>query len=386
MAQTVAGVFDTAGEAENARAELVRAGFKESDVHVQSHASYLADNGTTDLRDRDTDTGEGFMAGVSHFFSSLFGGDEHAGHYSEAVRRGGAVVLVDVTDDSSVESARIALANAGAVDIEKRAEAWRQEGYSGYDATARPYTTEQVTAERSRYAQGVRGQTTTDAQGQVVPVVREQLEVGKREVDLGAVRVHVRTEEKPVQETVELREQHASIERRPVDRPATAADLQAFQEGTIEVQETAERAVVSKTARVVEEVVVGTQATSRTETVSDTVRNTVVDVDKATTGASTDRSSLYRADYDTNYASLGGRYEDYEPAYQYGSTLRSDARYASRSWDEVEADAQRDWSTRYPNSSWERFKLAVRRGWDSMTGDNTASTTTSTGGTTGTRL
>ena len=386
MVQTVAGVFDTAGDAENARSELVRAGFKESDVHVQAHSSYVADSGS-DLRDRTTATGEGegFMAGVGNFFSSLFGSDEHAGQYSEAVRRGGAVVLVDVADDSSVESARIALANAGAVDIEKRAQAWRQEGYSGYDATAQPYTAEQVTAERSRYAQGLGGQATANAQGQVVPVVREELEVGKREVDLGAVRVHVRTEEKPVQETVELREQHAAIERRPVDRPATAADLQAFQNGTgtIEVQETAERAVVSKTARVVEEVVVGTQATSRTQTVSDTVRNTVVDVDKATTGGTTDRSSLYRSDYETNYASLGGRYEDYDPAYQYGSTLRSDARYANRSWADVETDAQRDWATRYPNSSWDRFKLAVRRGWDSATG-NTGSTTT--GSTAGTRL
>ncbi|MDB5730212.1 MAG: hypothetical protein JWQ03_107 [Variovorax sp.] len=363
MVQTVVGVFDSASDAENARVELVRAGFRDSDVHVQSHSNYLADNGgsaattTTTTRDTESDTGEGFMANVGHFFSNLFGGDEQAGHYSEAVRRGGTVVSVTVTDESSVDSARTALASAGAVDIEKRAEAWRQEGYSSFDASAKPYTSEQVEAER----------------GKVLPVVREQLEVGKREVDLGAVRVHVRTEEKPVEETVELREQRAAIERRPVDRPATEADLAAFRDGTIEVKETAERAVVNKTARVVEEVVVGTQSSSSSKTVSDTVRNTVVEVDKtgaAGGGATDDRSSLYRSHYDSNFATQGGRYEDYEPAYQYGSSLRSDSRYANRSWDEVEADAQRDWSTRYPGSSWDRFKLAVRQGWDSMTGKN----------------
>jgi stress response protein YsnF len=89
--------------------------------------------------------------------------------------------------------------------------------------------------------------------------------------------------ETPVSESVNLREEHASIERRPVDRPATAADLK---EGFVEIKETAEQAVVAKTARVVEEVVVGKEASSRTETVNDTVRGTDVEVERtAGTGA-----------------------------------------------------------------------------------------------------
>ena len=58
----------------------------------------------------------------------------------------------------------------------------------------------------------------------------------------------------------------------------TGAD-QAFQEGVIEMQETSEVPVVAKTARVVEEVVVGKTATDRTETVRDTVKRTDVQVD-----------------------------------------------------------------------------------------------------------
>ena len=53
----------------------------------------------------------------------------------------------------------------------------------------------------------------------------------------------------------------------------------AFHEGTIEVTETSEVPVISKEARVVEEVVVGKTATDRTETARDTVRRTNVDVE-----------------------------------------------------------------------------------------------------------
>ena len=52
-----------------------------------------------------------------------------------------------------------------------------------------------------------------------------------------------------------------------------------FQERTIEVEERGEEAVVSKEARVVEEVVVRKEADQRTETISDTVRKTEVDVE-----------------------------------------------------------------------------------------------------------
>jgi stress response protein YsnF len=380
--QTVVGVFDTVDDAEMARNELVRAGFDESSVQVQSHADESSYQSSTGGQTRSAD-GEGFMASVSHFFKDLFGGeDEHAGHYSEHVRRGGSVVAVTVSDESKVEAARSALAAAGAVDIDKRTEGWREEGYSSYDPTAKPYKAAEVQAERDR----------------VVPVVREELEVGKRQVDLGAVRVFSRMESRPVNETVELREERADIQRRPVDRPATEADLKAFEGGAIEVHEMAERAVVNKSARVVEEVVVGTHVDTRQQTISDNVRNTVVEVqrgDAGTGGTSAgrigagmesgsmgqERSAGYRTHFENNLAANGGRYEEYEPAYAYGSQLRSDSRYANRSWDDVEADASQNWSTQHPGSTWEKAKAAVKHGWESMTGGSTGSSSRSTSST-----
>jgi stress response protein YsnF len=80
---------------------------------------------------------------------------------------------------------------------------------------------------------------------------------------------------------VNLREEHVRVERRPVDRPASEADIRrAQQAGTIEVREKAEQPVVQKEARVVEEVRVGKEATERTETVRETVRKTDVQVEE----------------------------------------------------------------------------------------------------------
>ena len=70
------------------------------------------------------------------------------------------------------------------------------------------------------------------------------------------------------------------MERRPADRPASEADLQAFREGTVEVHEKAEEAVVQKNARVTGEVVVRKDVEDKTQTVRDTVRRTDVKVDR----------------------------------------------------------------------------------------------------------
>jgi uncharacterized protein (TIGR02271 family) len=116
-------------------------------------------------------------------------------------------------------------------------------------------------------------------QEQVLPVAREELAVGKRQVNQGGVRVYSHVTETPVEETVRLREERATVERRPVDRNVSAGD-DAFQERSFEVNETAEEPVVGKRSRVVEEVRVGKQASERDETIRDTVRQTNVEVEK----------------------------------------------------------------------------------------------------------
>jgi uncharacterized protein (TIGR02271 family) len=206
----------------------------------------------------------------------------------------------------------------------------------------------------------------------VIPVVREKIAVGKRTVPGGRVRVYSQLVEEPVSESVQLREEQAHVDRRSVDRPATPADLDASRDRTIEVTESSERPVVEKTARVVEEVAIGKKTRQREETIQDKVRRTEVKVEND--GSRPQRGRAYddyaedfRNDFTSRYASQGGRYEEYEPAYRFGHLLRSDERYAGRSWDEVEMEAQRDWESRYPNSPWQRFKDAARHAWERVT-------------------
>lgn len=134
--------------------------------------------------------------------------------------------------------------------------------------------------QREANARHVSGVTREASENEVVlPIVEEQLRIGKRAVERGGVNVRTTSQEVPVEETVNLREEHVTVERRPVDRAVGNAP-EAFREGTIEITETAEVPVVSKQARVVEEVVIGKEVTERQETVRDTVKRTEVEVDE----------------------------------------------------------------------------------------------------------
>jgi uncharacterized protein (TIGR02271 family) len=103
--------------------------------------------------------------------------------------------------------------------------------------------------------------------------------VGKRAVQSGRVRIYGRETEKPVEDSVRLRNEHVTIERRSVDRPIAEADRS--NEEVIEITEMKEEPVVGKRERVVEEIVLGKTAEEHTETVRDTVRRKDVEVERS---------------------------------------------------------------------------------------------------------
>nr|WP_255522477.1 YsnF/AvaK domain-containing protein [Paracoccus sp. NBH48] len=110
-----------------------------------------------------------------------------------------------------------------------------------------------------------------------IPLVQETLRVGKRDTSHGRVRIRAYMVETPVSETVELRDEHVELVQTPVDRPAIVDE--DYRERTFEAEEHREEAVVSKEARVVEEIGLRKTSDTRQETVSDTVRHTEVEVD-----------------------------------------------------------------------------------------------------------
>jgi len=200
---------------------------------------------------------------------------EDVAAFDEGIRRGGAILHAQVPDHQ-FDAAADVLERGGAVDIDEREAAWRKEGWTS-GATAGG-TVGLAQSDTSRRDFGTSGTARTGGEEERIPIVEERLSVGKRETAHGRVRIRSYVVETPVEEQVALREEHVSIERRPVAPPVAAGD-DAFRERTIEATQSGEEVVVSKEARVTEEVVVRKQAEERTETVQDTVRRTEVEVE-----------------------------------------------------------------------------------------------------------
>ena len=151
-----------------------------------------------------------------------------------------------------------------------------------------------------------------------MPVVEEELHVGKRKVSKGGVKVKTKVTETPVEEQIHLHEEEVKVHRRPAKSAATAADA-AFQEGTLELTETAEEAVVAKKAKVVEEVVVKKEGHDRTHTVKDKVRPT------STSSRPTPTPTTPTSAPTTRSTSPGpaGAYEDYTSPTASATTWRA---------------------------------------------------------------
>ncbi len=387
MQHTLVAVFDNRSDAQNAMDELLASGFTRDNVYVSS----------ADLSGTTTTTGatlgatheEGVGASIKHFFDNLFGSDhdEHATRYSTAVAGGQHVLTLTTSSEPEVERAADVIERFGPIDIDERHDLAGNAASLGTSAY-QPQTSPSLAAgsmqsgtqggnlsgslsDSTSRSDSLQRETAVDrTTGKAaIPVVQEEVRVGKRQVERGGVRVFSRLVETPVNETVSLREEHVSVERRPVDQPLDPADVAALKDQTIELRETAEEAIVQKSARVVEEVVVGKEVSQRQQNIKDTVRHTEVEV-QPLQGSAPDDDTYYRNDWQTNYASLGGTYDDYAPAYRYGNEMRRDARYQGRNWDDVESDLRSDWDTRYGgsgSSTWERMKAAVRSGWNRMT-------------------
>ncbi len=262
MTHTVVGLFDNKTEAETAMRELVTAGFAEESIDV-SHRRY--DEASTDTT---TSTSSSTGGGISGFFNSLFGDDsDDARNYSTVASDTEAILTVQTDSEERAAQVAAILDRNGAVDVDERA-GQSQASYaqsSGVTNTA----------------------ATTDTENMTIPVIEEELQVGKREVESGGVRVRSRVIEKPVEETLRLRQEHVVVNRHAVNRAVTDSDLSSFQEGNFDITERAEEAVVSKQARVVEEIEIGKQVSEREEVVSDTVRRTDVEVEQIDTDVTT---------------------------------------------------------------------------------------------------
>jgi len=155
-----------------------------------------------------------------------------------------------------------------------------------YAATSRTgaETTRTDYAATSRANVGATARTgMTNEREEVIPVVKEELEVGKRATEQ-RYRVKSYVIEHPVEKTVTVRDERVEIEHRPISRPG---DLTMPQEREIEVVERHEEPFAEKRVTGNEEIVVRKEVVERPETVRGTVQETKVDVEKEPAGTTT---------------------------------------------------------------------------------------------------
>ncbi len=279
--RVITALFDNLADAERARARLIEMGVGRDQVSIVAQGTGGTAAGTTGgttVTEQSRKEGGFFEA-----LADLFLPEEDRYTYAEGIRRGGHLLSVRAADEN-IDRVVAIIEECRPVDIDQRAQEWRSAGWAGWE-TSRQGATGAGTGAAG--AAGVRatGGTTAESAGrgtereEVIPVVEERLNVGKRDVERGGVRVRSYVVEQPVQEQVNLREERVTVERRPVDQPVSGDPSRLMQEREIEVTETSERPVVNKEAVVREEVVVGKEARERTETVQDTVRRTEVEVE-----------------------------------------------------------------------------------------------------------
>jgi uncharacterized protein (TIGR02271 family) len=303
MAQTVVGFFDDATQAQRAVEQLVSNGFDRSQIDVSSggsgnSSSTVSTSGSSDYgHDNDRESG------ITRFFKNLFGDDDdEADRYSRVGARSNSIVTVHAQSSDEAERAADLLDDYGAVNVNERAAEYDRTGTStGVGTTAlsgMDRTGDSDYDRTSAYSDSDRRTDVGDSHDRDATINRleEDLEVGKRTVERGGVRVRSRIVERPVEETIRLREERVTVERNPVDRSANRDELANFEERDIELTERAEVPVVNKEARVVEEIRVSKDVEEREETIRDTVRHTEVNVENLGTNDTRGTTNL-----DTDY-------------------------------------------------------------------------------------
>jgi stress response protein YsnF len=244
MANTVIGIFENWTNAQNAGRILLNNGFSNSDIDISTREGEQNEN---KVRHDDNS--------VSGFFNNLFGDNDESRNYSTVAKNHTVLTVHCSSDEEANRVARI-LDDNGAIDVNERAKQYNSGNYS------RP-----TGSDRS----------TTSSES--IPIIEESMDVGKREVESGKVRLRSRIINKPVEKHLRLRSEHIDIERNRVNRPASEADLKNFKEGTIEATETREEPMVRKEARVVEEVKLNKRVEHEDKTIKENVRKTDVDVE-----------------------------------------------------------------------------------------------------------
>ncbi|MBV7539259.1 hypothetical protein KW842_26155 [Duganella sp. sic0402] len=245
---------------------------------------------------------------VKQMFSELIGRDQVDQHlYAEALNRGHAVLSLDTVNLEAAERAADIIDDFNPIDIDDHETMWRASGWG---------------ADVLRSGTGPL-QTSVGAQ----QAASEQHGIRPRE---DAV-VFARAEQVAAP---------GSLQRGDV----LAAVPPVAQEAVADIQSTVQRSGMRIYPR------------------DAGINQDSIDI---LTGSEEAEDDYFRSHWEKTYT--GGTYQEYDPAYRYGESLKDNPTYRDKEWNDVEPEARTSWESQQPQSSWEKFKDAVKHGWERIT-------------------
>lgn len=321
----VIGLFDKKAEAMRAYDALVSRGFRSADLDIL----------TSDDQDD--------KPKLAALGKSVREPDVHV--YLEGVRQGGTLITVNASEDKVAKAAEV-MSGYEMVNIDARLKDLR-----------RTKSNLQLTDPK--------------ADQHVFEVVEEVMDVGKKQIERGRMRVYSTVSEREVAQQVGLRDETIRVQRRPVSR-SVADERELFKERSVEMTEVDEEAVVTKSARVIEEVVIGKDVAEKMQTIREKLRRTDVQIeDVPGVRAYDDYAGEFRGYYTQRLASRGIAYERLDPAFRYGHSLGTKEPFRSQDWATIEPDIRRLWEEKNPRT-WDDVKDAVHYAWQKVRGVRSA--------------
>ena len=267
--ETIVAVYDTTAHAEAAIADLMAAGVPTDAISMHSEGMSTSTNLSGSVRE------EGF-------WTNLFGGSPNhdTAVYDRSLASGSTLISVE-TPENHISRVLEILESHNPIDID--------EGGASSGLTQTTTTTIQPVGLATPVAATGVAPASTESRNSgdagKLQLSEESLAVGKRVVNRGGTRIRRFVVETPVEESVNLHSEKVVLERHPVTDGRSVTD--SFSDKTIEMTETAEEVVVSKTARVYEEIGLRKEVSDRVETVRDTVRKEEVEVEQVPGTATT---------------------------------------------------------------------------------------------------
>lgn len=327
MSHTLVAVFETNTDADRAKEELIKAGYDRGSVQLHDAASSSVQSSGAP-----TDGDDSIFSGIKHMFNNLLGrenGDHHA--YAEAVKRGHAVLTILTPTREEADRAADIIEAYGPLDLDDQQSHWRAGGWTG----GADYAGASLYQGQGGTPQGSLG--------------AQQSDPAQRGVQQPA-QLNPQETAQPVQSDLSRSQQGMSQQAQgSMQRAAAGAQTPL---GSGDPLSTGQR-VTQRGASLIyprDEPQAPNQAT--------------LDI---LSGSGEDNDDYFRSHWESTLSYTGGTYQEFDPAYRYGSSMAGSSAYRDLPWEEAEPELRTTWEHTYPQSSWDKFKDAVREGWDRMT-------------------